>query len=331
MALPAQPPLSPAARDAADALARVREEIHAAVVGQDALIDRLLIALLVSGHVLVEGVPGLAKSLTVTSLAGALDVSGVRIQFTPDLLPADLIGTEVLNPAGGEFTVRRGPVFANVVLADEINRAPAKVQAALLEAMQERQASIGGQTFPMPDPFFVMATQNPIEQEGTYPLPEAELDRFLFKVRVDYPSRQEERRVLDLGLDGGAPRPVRPVADRAELIAAREALAAVALDDALKDYCVQIVQATRRPAAWRLPELRTLIAWGASPRATIALARTARAHALLRGRAYATPDDVKALAHDVLRHRIVTTYEADAEEIAPDDLIDRVLEAVEVP
>ncbi len=331
MALPAQPPLSPAARDAADALARVREEIHAAVVGQDALIDRLLIALLVSGHVLVEGVPGLAKSLTVTSLAGALDVSGVRIQFTPDLLPADLIGTEVLNPAGGEFTVRQGPVFANVVLADEINRAPAKVQAALLEAMQERQASIGGQTFPMPDPFFVMATQNPIEQEGTYPLPEAELDRFLFKVRVDYPSRQEERRVLDLGLDGGAPRPVRPVADRAELIAAREALAAVALDDALKDYCVQIVQATRRPAAWRLPELRTLIAWGASPRATIALARTARAHALLRGRAYATPDDVKALAHDVLRHRIVTTYEADAEEIAPDDLIDRVLEAVEVP
>ena len=331
MALPAQPPLSPAARDAADALARVRAEMHAAVVGQDALIDRLLIALLVSGHVLVEGVPGLAKSLTVTSLAGALDVSGVRIQFTPDLLPADLIGTEVLNPAGGEFTVRQGPVFANVVLADEINRAPAKVQAALLEAMQERQASIGGQTFPMPDPFFVMATQNPIEQEGTYPLPEAELDRFLFKVRVDYPSRQEERRVLDLGLDGGAPRPVRPVADRAELVAAREALAGVALDDSLKDYCVQIVQATRRPAAWRLPELRTLIAWGASPRATIALARTARAHALLRGRAYATPDDVKALAHDVLRHRIVTTYEADAEEIAPDDLIDRVLEAVEVP
>ena len=331
MALPAQPPLSPAARDAADALARVREEIHAAVVGQDALIDRLLIALLVSGHVLVEGVPGLAKSLTVTSLAGALDVSGVRIQFTPDLLPADVIGTEVLNPAGGEFTVRQGPVFANVVLADEINRAPAKVQAALLEAMQERQASIGGQTFPMPDPFFVMATQNPIEQEGTYPLPEAELDRFLFKVRVDYPSRQEERRVLDLGLDGGALRLVRPVANREELIAAREALAAVALDDALKDYCVQIVQATRRPAAWRLPELRTLIAWGASPRATIALARTARAHALLRGRAYATPDDVKALAHDVLRHRIVTTYEADAEEITPDDLIDRVLEAVEVP
>ena len=331
MALPVQPPPSPAASEAAAVLARIREEVHTAVVGQDALIDRLLIGLLVSGHVLVEGVPGLAKSLTVTSLANALDVTGVRIQFTPDLLPADLIGTEVLDPAGGEFTVRRGPIFANVVLADEINRAPAKVQAALLEAMQERQASIGGRTFPMPDPFLVMATQNPIEQEGTYPLPEAELDRFLFKVRVDYPSRREERRVLDLGLDGGAPPPVRPVADRAGLDAARAALAEVAIDDALKDYCVQIVQATRRPAAWRLPELRTLIAWGASPRATIALARTARAHALLRGRAYAMPDDVKALAHDVLRHRIVTTYEADAEEITTDDLIDRVLEAVEVP
>ena len=331
MALPAQPPPSPAASEAASVLARIREEVHAAVVGQDALIDRLLIGLLVSGHVLVEGVPGLAKSLTVTSLANALDVTGVRIQFTPDLLPADLIGTEVLDPAGGEFTVRRGPIFANVVLADEINRAPAKVQSALLEAMQERQASIGGQTFPMPDPFLVMATQNPIEQEGTYPLPEAELDRFLFKVRVDYPSRREERRVLDLGLDGGAPPPVRPVADRDALNAARAALAGVAIDDALKDYCVQIVQATRRPAAWRLPELRTLIAWGASPRATIALARTARAHALLQGRAYAMPDDVKALAHDVLRHRIVTTYEADAEEITTDDLIDRVLEAVEVP
>ncbi|MXY87560.1 MAG: AAA domain-containing protein, partial [Dehalococcoidia bacterium] len=202
MALPAQPPLSPDASAAADSLARIREEIHAAVVGQDALIDRLLIGLLVSGHVLVEGVPGLAKSLTVTSLANALDIDGVRIQFTPDLLPADLIGTEVLNPAEGNFAIRRGPIFANIVLADEINRAPAKVQSALLEAMQERQVSIGGQTLPMPDPFFVMATQNPIEQEGTYPLPEAQLDRFLLKVRVDYPTRQEERSVLELGLAG---------------------------------------------------------------------------------------------------------------------------------
>ena len=331
MALPAQPPLSADASAAAESLARIRKEIHAAVVGQDALIDRLLIGLLVSGHVLVEGVPGLAKSLTVTSLANALDVDGVRIQFTPDLLPADLIGTEVLNPAEGDFAIRKGPVFANIVLADEINRAPAKVQSALLEAMQERQVSIGGQTLPMPDPFFVMATQNPIEQEGTYPLPEAQLDRFLLKVRVDYPTRQEEREVLELGLDGGAPPPVRAIASREELLAARDALAGVALDEALKDYCVQIVQATRRPAAYRLPELRTLIAYGASPRATIALARTARARALLEGRAYTMPDDVKALAHDVLRHRIVTTYEADAEEITTEDLIDRVLEAVEVP
>ncbi len=331
MAHPAQPSLSPEASAAAASLAHVRESIHATVVGQDDLIDRLLIGILVSGHVLVEGVPGLAKSLTVTCLANAFDIAGVRIQFTPDLLPADLIGAEVLNPAEGTFSVRQGPIFANIVLADEINRAPAKVQAALLEAMQERQVSIGGQTFPMPDPFFVMATQNPIEQEGTYPLPEAELDRFLMKVRVDYPSRQEERKVLDLELDGDAGIPIRPVASRAELVTAREAVNQVVLDDALKDYCVQIVQATRRPAAYRLPELQTLIAFGASPRATIALARTARARALLEGRAYTMPDDVKALAHDVLRHRIVTTYEADAEEITTDDLIDRILDAIEVP
>ena len=331
MALPAHAPLSPDASLAAESLARIREEIHTAVVGQDALIDRLLIGLLVAGHVLVEGVPGLAKSLAVTSLARALNVTGVRIQFTPDLLPADLIGTEVLNPAEGNFAVRKGPIFANIVLADEINRAPAKAQSALLEAMQERQVSIAGQTFPLPDPFFVMATQNPIEQEGTYPLPEAQLDRFLLKARVDYPTRQEERRILDLGLEGGAPPPVRAIASREEILAARAALSRVAFDDALKDYCVQLVQATRRPAAYRLPELRTLIAYGASPRGAIALARSARAHALLAGRAYAMPDDVKALAHDVLRHRIVTTYEADAEEITSDDLIDRVLDAVETP
>ena len=330
MALPAQP-LSPRATAAAETLARVRQEIHALVVGQDALIDRLLIGLLASGHVLVEGVPGLAKSLTISSLASALDLSNVRIQFTPDLLPADLIGTEVLNPAEGNFTIRKGPLFASIVLADEINRAPAKVQSALLEAMQERQISIGGQTLPMEDPFLVMATQNPIEQEGTYPLPEAQLDRFLLKVRVDYPSRQEERQVLELGLNGASPATVRAVATRDELLGARAALDEVALDEALKDYCVQIVQATRRPAAYRLPEIRTLIAYGASPRATIGLARAARAHALLQGRSYTMPDDIKALAHDVLRHRIVTTYEADAEEITTDDLIDRVLETIEVP
>ncbi|HCU99994.1 MAG: ATPase [Dehalococcoidia bacterium] len=331
MALSSNPPLSADASSAADLLVRIRKEIHTVVVGQDVLIDRLLIGLLVSGHVLVEGVPGLAKSLTVTTLANVLDVSSIRLQFTPDLLPADLIGTEVLNPAEGRFAIRKGPIFAHIVLADEINRAPAKVQSALLEAMQERQVSIGGQTLPMPVPFFVMATQNPIEQEGTYPLPEAQLDRFLLKVRVDYPNRQEERDVLEAGLSSGVTAPVRGIASHDELLSAREALASVTIDDSLKDYCIQIVQATRRPAAYRLPELRSYIAYGASPRATIALARTARAHALLQGRGYTMPEDVKALAHDVLRHRIVTTYEADAEEITTDDLIDRLLEAIEVP
>ena len=245
-------------------------------------------------------------------------------------LPADLTGTEVFNAQQGTFTVRKGPLFANIVLADEVNRAPAKVQSALLEAMQERQVSVGGTTFPLDEPFLVMATQNPIEQEGTYPLPEAQLDRFLLKVRVDYPSRQEERRILDLGLNCGPP-VVGPVAARADISAAREAMHEVFLDDALKDYIVQLVYATRRPAAYRMPELQSLIAFGASPRASIALAQAARAHAFLQGRAYTIPDDIKALAHDVLRHRIVTTYEAEAEELSTDSLIDRVLEGVDVP
>ena len=322
--------LSPAAASAADTLARVRAEVHRVIVGQDTLIDRLLVGLLAGGHVLVEGVPGLAKTLTVTTLATSLDLRSVRIQFTPDLLPADLVGTEVFSPADGRFTVRKGPLFANIVLADEVNRAPAKVQSALLEAMQERQVSIGGETFPLDDPFLVMATQNPIEQEGTYPLPEAQLDRFLLKVRVDYPSRAEERQILELGLNGAAPT-VHPVASREALAAARAAVREVALDDALKDYIIQIVHATRRPAAYRMPELASLIAYGASPRASMALAQAVRCHAFLQGRAYATPDDVKELAHDVLRHRIVTTYEAEAEELTTDDLIDRVLEGIDVP
>ena len=322
--------LSPSAASAADTLARVRAEIHRVIVGQDTLIDRLLVGLLAGGHVLVEGVPGLAKTLTVTTLATSLDLRSVRIQFTPDLLPADLVGTEIFSPADGRFTVRKGPLFANIVLADEVNRAPAKVQSALLEAMQERQVSIGGETFPLDDPFLVMATQNPIEQEGTYPLPEAQLDRFLLKVRVDYPSRAEERQILEIGLNGAAPT-VRPVASREALAAARAAVHEVALDDALKDYIIQIVHATRRPAAYRMPELQSLIAYGASPRASMALAQAVRCHAFLQGRAYATPDDVKELAHDVLRHRIVTTYEAEAEELTTDDLIDRVLEGIEVP
>ncbi|MBI5946873.1 MAG: MoxR family ATPase [Chloroflexi bacterium] len=324
------PALTPQAARSADLLARVRAEVHRVIVGQDLLIDRLLIGLLCNGHVLVEGVPGLAKTLTVSTLSASLNLKGVRIQFTPDLLPADLVGTEVFSPGDGAFTVRKGPIFANIVLADEINRAPAKVQSALLEAMQERQVSIGGQTFPLDEPFLVMATQNPIEQEGTYPLPEAQLDRFLLKVRVDYPSRQEERQILEMGLNGTAHR-ARPVASRDDVMAAREAVHEVAIDDALKEYIVQVVFATRRPAAYRLPELQSLIAFGASPRATISLAQACRAHAFLHGRPYATPDDVKALAHDVLRHRIVTTYEAEAEELTTDDLIDRVLESVEIP
>ena len=322
--------LSPLASQASDTLSRVRAEVHRVIVGQDTLIDRLLIGMLCHGHVLVEGVPGLAKTLTVSTLAAVLDLKSVRIQFTPDLLPADLVGTEVFSPADGRFTVRKGPLFANIVLADEVNRAPAKVQSALLEAMQERQVSIGGETFPLDEPFLVMATQNPIEQEGTYPLPEAQLDRFLLKAKVDYPTRPEERRILDLGLDGMLPR-AQVVAHRAALDEARRAVQEVTIDDALKDYIVQLVFATRRPAAYRMPELQSLIGFGASPRASIALAQASRAHAFLDGRAYTTPDDVKALAHDVFRHRIVTTYEAEAEELSTDDLIDRILEGVDVP
>jgi MoxR-like ATPase len=322
--------LSPRAALAAATLDRVRSEIHRVIVGQETLIDRLLIGLLCRGHVLVEGVPGLAKTLTISTLATTLDLKSVRIQFTPDLLPSDLIGTEIFSPKDGSFSVRKGPLFANIVLADEVNRAPAKVQAALLESMQERQISIGGQTFPLDDPFLVIATQNPIEQEGTYPLPEAQLDRFLLKVKVDYPSRPEERQILEMGLIGAPPEPQR-VASREDLLTAQAAVGEVTIDEALKDYIVQLVFATRRPAGYRLPQLKPLIAFGASPRATIALAQAARAHAFLQGRAYTTPDDVKALAHDVLRHRIVTTYEAEAEELTTDDLIDRVLEGVDVP
>ncbi len=322
--------LSPSAARAAETLSRVRSEVHRVIVGQETLIDRLLIGLLCNGHVLVEGVPGLAKTLTISTLARTLGLDAVRIQFTPDLLPADLIGTEVFSPSDGVFSVRKGPLFANIVLADEINRAPAKVQSALLEAMQERQVSIGGTTFPLDQPFFVMATQNPIEQEGTYPLPEAQLDRFLMKVRVTYPSRTEERVILEMGLNGLVPA-IGPVATRDDLLAASQAVHEVHIDDALKEYIVQVVHATRRPAGFRMPELQSLIAYGASPRASISLAQAARAKAFLEGRSYTMPDDVKSLAHDVLRHRIVTTYEAEAEELTTDDLIDRVLDGVDVP
>ncbi len=309
--------------------ADLRAEIAQVIVGQDALITRLLIALLCDGHCLIEGVPGLAKSLTVSTLAACLDADYTRLQFTPDLLPADLTGSEIYNAAQAEFHVRQGPIFTNVLLADEINRAPAKVQSALLEAMQERQVSIGGESFPLPQPFLVLATQNPIEQEGTYPLPEAQLDRFMLKVVVDYPGELDEREVLDRQLDAAVPT-VQSVTDTAALLDARRSVAEVRLEPSLRDYIVQLARATRAPARWRR-ELAAYVRHGASPRATAALAQAARAHAWLSGRDYATPDDVKTLALDTLRHRIVLSYEAEADEIDSDQVISELLQALPLP
>jgi len=294
------------------------------------MVERLLIGLLTGGHVLFEGVPGLAKTLTVKTLADALDASFQRIQFTPDLLPADVVGTVIYNAATGDFVPRPGPIFAHIVLADEINRAPAKVQAALLEAMQERQVTIGGQTFPLPSPFLVLATQNPIEQEGTYPLPEAQVDRFMLKVSVGYPTRDEEREILRR-MSGGAEIEIDRVATPEEILAARARIAALYLDDKISDYILDLVDATRRPGEHGLADLVSLIEFGASPRATLALAIAARAHAFLRGRNYVSPDDVKAIAPDVLRHRVLTTFEAEAENLTSDDLVARILESVPVP
>src|SRR5690242_5795538 len=311
------PPADPAPVQAA--LTQVAKRI----VGQEQMVERLLIGLLTGGHVLLEGVPGLAKTLAVRTLAESINASFSRIQFTPDLLPADVIGTLVFDQKTQEFKVRKGPVFAHIVLADEINRAPAKVQSALLEAMQERQVTIGGTTFPLPSPFLVLATQNPIESEGTYQLPEAQLDRFLLKVRVQYPSREEEREVL-LRMGSGLPIPVDAVIDPAGLLAARQAVSQVYVDQKLIDYMVDLVRATREPALAGCADLRPLISFGASPRASLALAQTARAHAFLRGRGYVIPDDVKALAPDVLRHRVILTFEAEAEEMDADRVVARI-------
>lgn len=326
--------ISTVVSEAAEVFSAIRAEVQRNVIDQTELIDRLLIGLITSGHILVEGVPGLAKSLTVASLATALQVSNIRIQFTPDLLPADLIGTEVLNPKDASFSVRKGPIFSNIVMADEINRAPAKVQSALLEAMEERQVSIGGETFFLPDPFLVIATQNPLDHEGTYPLPEAQLDRFLLKVQVNYPNRQAEKKILDQHLEpttvdeaGGN----KITVSMEDLVKARAAVLEVSMDDSLKGYIIQVVQATRYPAENRLPELKDLIAFGASPRASIALGLASRAYALLQGRDYVIPEDIKALVPEVLRHRLITTYEADAEDISKDDLIERILAAVAIP
>jgi MoxR-like ATPase len=315
---------------AGETLGRVRDEVARAIVGQRAMVDRLLVGLLAGGHVLLEGVPGLAKTLAVRSLADALGLTFRRIQFTPDLLPADLTGTLIYNPRDGSFTPKRGPVFAHLVLADEINRAPAKVQSALLEAMQEKQVTIGGETFYLGEPFLVLATQNPIEHEGTYPLPEAQLDRFMLKVRVGYPTRDEEREIVDR-MASGRPIEIHRVADANDILAARAAIAELFIDQKVVDYVVDVVRATREPSGVGLPELRSHIAFGASPRASIFLVQAARAHAYLRGRSYVVPEDVKAMAYDVLRHRVLLTFEAEAEDMDAERVIGRILEAVTVP
>ena len=309
---------------------RLMNEVGKVIVGQQYMIDRILVGLLTGGHVLLEGVPGLAKTLTVRTLCDAIHAKFARIQFTPDLLPADLVGTVVYNQLKGEFTSKLGPVFANLVLADEINRAPAKVQSALLEAMQERQVTIGDKTYPLPQPFVVMATQNPIEQEGTYPLPEAQVDRFMLMIKVGYPSREDERKIMDRMT---APEMVKvdAVVTPAELLDASKVVKQVYVDEKVKEYIVEVVFATREPAKHGLKDLAPLVEFGASPRASIALNLAARANAFLRHRGYVTPEDVKAVGPDVLRHRLVLTYEADAEEVTSEDVVKRVFEVVEVP
>jgi len=305
-------------------------EVCKVIVGQTYMLERILIGLLTGGHVLLEGVPGLAKTLTVRTLCDAIHAKFSRIQFTPDLLPADLIGTVIYNHQKGEFTSKLGPIFANLVLADEINRAPAKVQSALLEAMQERQVTIGDQSYKLPDPFVVMATQNPIEQEGTYRLPEAQVDSFMLMVKVGYPNRTEERQIIDR-TTGLLEAKANKVTSPEELIAGRRVVRDVYMDDRVKDYIVDVVFATREPSQKGMKELASLIEFGASPRASIALALAARAHAFLRHRGYVTPEDVKAIGPDVLRHRVVLTYEAEAEEVTAEQIVRRVFEVVEVP
>ena len=309
---------------------RIFQEMDRVIVGQRYMVERLLIGLFCDGHILLEGVPGLAKTLTVSTLAKIVDASFKRIQFTPDLLPADLTGTTIYNQHQGDFIPKKGPVFANLILADEINRAPAKVQSALLECMQERQVTIGDETYHLEDPFLVMATQNPIEQEGTYPLPEAQVDRFMLKVKVDYPTRDEERLILDRMADAGETELARTVGIE-EIRRLREVVELIYIDDKIKDYVVDLVQATRDPARYGLGEMGPLIEYGASPRATIFLARAARAHAFIQRRGYVTPEDVKAVGGDVLRHRIRASYEAEAEEIDSQQLVQQLFDHIEVP
>jgi len=309
---------------------RLTSQISSVIVGQKYMIERLLIGLLGDGHVLLEGVPGLAKTLSIKTLSDAIDTKFRRIQFTPDLLPADLIGTMIYNPQKGEFSVKKGPVFANIILADEINRAPAKVQSALLEAMQERQVTIGDSTYKLDEPFLVMATQNPIEQEGTYPLPEAQVDRFMLKLRITYPSPAEEREIMDR-MTVGKPIQVDKVISPEDIVKARKVVSEIYVDDKVKEYIINIVFATREPEKYGLSEIKNLIAYGASPRATIYLNIAAKAHAFIRGRGYITPEDIKAIGPDVLRHRVIVTYEAEAEEKTSDEIVKKVFDTIEVP
>jgi MoxR-like ATPase len=308
---------------------RLKREVQKVIVGQEYMIDRLLIGILCEGHLLLEGVPGLAKTLTVKTLASAIQTGFQRIQFTPDLLPADLIGTMIFDQRRSEFVPHQGPIFSNIILADEINRAPAKVQSALLEAMQERQVSIGRQTFPLDDPFLVMATENPIEQEGTYPLPEAQVDRFMLKLLVTYPNKKEEKQILER-MTEPAELSVEPVVSPAAIRSARGVVGEVYMDEKVKDYIVDLVFATRKPEDYQL-DTKDLVQYGASPRATIFLAKAARAHAFVSGRGYVTPEDVKSVGLDVLRHRIILTYEAEAENVTTEEVIRRVFDKVIVP
>lgn len=309
---------------------RIRTEAHKVIVGQDALIDRLLMALLCNNHVLIEGVPGLAKTLSVTTLARMIQATFKRIQFTPDLLPADVVGTLIYNPKSGDFSIRKGPVFAHVVLADEINRAPAKVQSALLEAMQERQVTIGDESFRLDDPFLVLATQNPVEQEGTYPLPEAQVDRFMLKLKVTYPNKAEEHQILKRMARSNPSKEVEPVITPKDIVRMRQLADEIFMDEKIELYIVDLVEATRNPADYKL-DIGPLIRYGASPRATIFLAMASKANALIEGRGYVTPQDVKSVAMDVMRHRVIPTYEAEAEEKTSEDLIEQILKTVDVP
>lgn len=309
---------------------RILKTVASVIIGQRNIIDRLLIAMLCNGHVLVEGVPGLAKTLIVKTLAAAIDAKFSRIQFTPDLLPSDLIGTMVLNPKTGEFTTRQGPIFANIILADEINRSPSKVQSALLEAMQEHRVTISKETHQLPEPFMVMATQNPIEQEGTYPLPEAAIDRFMFKIKITYPSKEEEVQIIDAALIGQEPK-VDKVVSPQEILETRDLINQIYIDEKLKKYIVDLAAATRQPEEYGLHDIKGLIQFGASPRASIYLAQAAKGHAFIRRRGYVTPDDIKSIGMDVLRHRVILTYEAEAEEQTAETIIQKVFDTIEVP